>query len=237
MEIFTQGIDINSEMNLYLVVNKLKPASLILLNPCYFNKGYEDIKIERGQMFHEKSYIKLKSKDVAQFREAIDKLSIFYHQGKIELSSFAYWNSGVVQIEQVTFKVGKNKESLDKLVIAKTDEEIGLALGYPIEAVNAFGKNINGETRNGGYYTIALINSKEKGIEIPTWLAYISHVPEELDLVNRNISESSRELSKKYQDFIKKNNPKLAERVEQYFLRSIPKKYKKMPDGNNIIFC
>ena len=232
MKIPAQGIDIDSEKNLYLVANKLKPASLILFSPCYFNKGYDGIKIEGGKKFYETSYVKLKPEDITQFRESVGKLCIFYHQGKIEPRPFDGGNRRVVQIEEVMFEVGKDKESLDKLVVAKTDKEIGLALGYPTEAAEAFGKKINGETRNGHYCEVALIKAQEKGIEIPTWLAYISHVPEELDLVNRNISESSRELGKKYQDFIKKNNPKLAKGVEQDFLRYLLKKYIKTADGD-----
>ena len=121
---------------------------------------------------------------------------------------------------------------MERLLSAKSDREIGLALGFPNESVEAYQKVIDGERRDGSYVSVSLARAKQAGIELPTWLAYICFVPENLDLVNGNISPSSQILAEKYQNFVRKNNPDLARRVEQNFLdRKLPDSWEKTPDG------
>ena len=64
-------------------------------------------------------------------------------------------------------------------------------------------------------------NAENAGISIPSWLAYISFVPEQLDLVSGKISKSSETLGNKYQEFVRANNPELAKRVEARFYKLV----------------
>jgi hypothetical protein len=121
------------------------------------------------------------------------------------------------------FYIAKDQESLEKLVNAKTDEETGIALGYPIEAVKTYQKTINGEKRDGSYVVKAIEKGVNAGKEIPLWLGYIYgfFVPEEIDVVNNRYSPYYSETGKRYQEHVRKNDPDLANRVEDAFRKSI----------------
>ncbi|MGB9748544.1 MAG: hypothetical protein ACP5OZ_02910 [Candidatus Woesearchaeota archaeon] len=116
---------------------------------------------------------------------------------------------------------------------AKTDKALGLALGYLISAAKNFSKNIGGEIINWNYFLVSLAKAKNAGKEIPKWLAYISFVPDELDIVNNKVSEEARMLGKKYRKFVKSNNPELAKRVEEeFFNMMLPDSWEKDSEGN-----
>jgi hypothetical protein len=128
------------------------------------------------------------------------------------------------------FYVSSTQDDLEGLLSAKSDREIGLALGFPIESVEAYQKIIDGERRNGSYVSVSLAKAKQAGLELPTWLAYISFVPKNLDLINENVS--IQRFAEKYQNFVRRNNPNLAKRVEQEFLdREFPDSWEQKPDG------
>ncbi len=228
-------IDIIDELNLYLVVCGLKPASLVTLDPLNFDEGY-DIRRKENMSYNEEPDMRLKPEHINQFRKFLEDLGVPYHQNGTE-NWQTYNESGKpIQAESILFQVGKDKSSLERLLNAKNDGEIGLVLGFPVEAVKAYGKMIDGEIRDGQYAQISLAKAKQAGLELPTWLAYINHIPEDLDLVGGNVSETSQALGKKYQAFVRENNPELAKRVEQHFLnRRLPDFWEKTPNGSYAI--
>lgn len=237
MSKLTQGINIEDELNLYLIDNSLKPASLITLNPLNFDEGY-NIRREGDIWFiHEETDIKLKPEHIEKFREFLDKLDVAYHQNRTENWQTCNENGKPIQAEIILFQVGRDESSLERLLNAKNDKNIGLALGFPVEAVEAYGKIIDDEMRNGQYVQISLAKAKQARLELPTWLAYISYIPEDLDLVGGKVSETSQELGEKYQGFVRANNPDLAKRVEQHFLnKRLPDYWERTPDRSYTIY-
>jgi hypothetical protein len=230
-----QGLDLGDELNLYLTANGLKPASLVVLDPLNFKEGYGIRKKENYIQLRGESDMKLSSQDVEDFRKSLEGSGLYYNQNKIENRQIYNEKGKPINSEWILFQVGKDEPSLKRLLDARTDEETGLALGYPIEAVKAYNKQVNNEIRNGQYFQVSLAKAKKAGLEIPRWLAYISHVPEELDLVEGKVSETSQILGEKYQSFVRKNNPTLAEKVEEHFLnRPYPSKWEKNPDGSYV---
>lgn len=229
----TQGIDIGDELNLYLVANGLKPTSLVTLDPLNFDGGYNIRRDRNIRYIHEESDRRLNSEHIQGFRVALEDLGIAYHQNGTKNWQTYNQNGKPIKAERVLFWVGKDKSSLERLLSADNDEEIGLALGFPIEAVKAYGEMIDGEIRDGQYQQIALAKAKQASLELPTWLSYINHIPEKLDLVSGNISQTSQALGEKYQAFVRENNPELAKRVEQHFLnRRLPDSWERTPNGS-----
>ena len=229
-------LDIGDELNLYLVVNGVKPATMISLNS--LNPSL-DTRVTKSEELRDKVRhvtLRVKSDVVDELKKYLDGSKAKYDDWKQENVSESWDSQGNKTMHQICydhmFYVGSNKEDLEGLLSAKSDRQIGLALSFPIESVEAYQKIINGERRDGSYVSVSLARAKQAGIELPTWLAYICFVPENLDLVNGNISPSSQILAEKYQNFVRKNNPDLARRVEQNFLdRKLPDSWEKTPDG------
>ena len=232
-----KGIDIEDTLNLYLVANALKPACLVTLNPLYFDVGYNLGKNGDTIFIYEESNIKLKPEHIEQFKMYLNKLNVVYHQDKIENWQTYNVNGKPIIVERILFQVGKDSYCLERLLNARNDEEIGLSLGYPLDAVKAYGKMINGERRDGQYVIVSLAKARQAGLELPTWLAYISHVPKYLDLVKGRVSETSKALGKKYQKFVRVNNPDLAKRIEEHFLnKRLPDSWERTPNGSYVIY-
>jgi len=228
-------LHIADELNLYLVANKLKPASMIYIDP-QLPKLEERIKI-REEIKDQIQYRtwELDPLDLENFKEILGELNVSYQCWEQELTSerrsFPSRQKEIFTSKGQMFYVGSNSENLEKLVSAKGHQEIGFALGFPVEAVNSFQQIIDGERRDGQYLVVSLARTKKAGLKIPPWIAYLSYVPENLDFVNNRVSLTSKELGEKYRDFVKKTHPKLAERVEQdFFFRRMPVFWK--PDGN-----
>jgi len=237
-----QGLGVDDELNLYLVVNGLKSAAMITLDPFEFDDGYGIERRGNIALVHTDSDIRLKPEDILRFKSVLDSLGVAYKEKELQTWTTYSVEGGhlksekllePIEVESLLFYVGKDQESLDGLFAAKSDEEIGLSLDYPKEAVKAYGKVIGEERRDGSYAQVCLAKIKQAGVELPLWLAYLSHVPEELDLINGNVSPSSKELGEKYQTFVRNNNPELAKRVEKYFVgRRLPDRWERGPGGS-----
>jgi hypothetical protein len=213
-------IDAMDELNIYLVINKLKPASYITLTSLIPEEGINEPGINE--------------EDINSFIKIFNKLGIVYHQNETANKENHYKNGRTIKIN--SFSVGKDKLSLDRLVKARNDEEIGYALGFPEESVKAFGKVINEERRDGTYLSVSLAKAKKAGLELPSWLAYISFIPEKLDIVNGDISKTGEELGMIYQNFVRKNNPLLAGKAEQFFLNhKLPDSWEKTANKSYIL--
>lgn len=188
---------VTDELNIYLVQHHLKPACFLDISSPEYRDCFENTMKKINLLFNATEHsIELKQRG----REILDSPPFML---------------------SVKYDLGNSKENLERLVNAKSDWEIGIALGYPAEAVKAYDRVINGILRNGGYNLACLAEAEKAGIETPSWLAYLSYVVEELDLVNGNISKSSEALGKKYQKYVRKHNSKLAERAEKYFRQII----------------
>jgi len=237
-------LGVDDELNLYLVANGLKPAAMLTIDPR--NPRLEPFveKSERKILWVRNSKIRLKEGIIENIKELLDKTGINYEGFLEESTSRTYKNFCCLPVPvarerslQYQISAGRDRKSLDRLLEAQTSEERGIVLGYPKEAIEAYKKVIDGERRDGSYIPVSLAKAKQAGLELPTWLAYICFVPENLDLVNGNVSESSKALAEKYQNFVRENNPELAERVEKHFFeRKLPDGWEKRPDGGYAYF-
>ena len=233
-------LNVDDELNIYLVANGLKPASMITVNS--INPKLDD-KVTQ----EERTQDEVKHVDFRLNPDVVDTLKLLLEEQGIFYKDWAEENispffKGSKKFMEHTyhghmFNIGSTQENLDRLLGAETNEERGIALGFPKEAIDAYKKIIDGERRDGTYVHVSLAKAKQAGLELPTWLAYICFIPENLDLVNGNVSESSKALAESYQKFVRENNPELAERVEKHFLeRKLPDKWYKDRDGGYSCF-
>jgi hypothetical protein len=121
---------------------------------------------------------------------------------------------------------GKNSSAVMDSVLNGDTEKIGLSLGYPEDAVKYFSKEFGKRRVAEENFQYPILKAKNEGKEIPDWLAYISYIPEKLDIINGNVSDSSRCLGERYMNYVRKNNPYLAEVVESSFKRYIDTLYR-----------
>ena len=224
------------ELNVLLVAGRLKPASLISIDPQ--NPAFAD-KIITSEEVRDSQKYKVNKVSPEVVVEAINlfaMLALKYRGSQNEWineswDSTGKRNSGVIN-KGYTFYIGSDSLSLDHLVTAKDDKELGLALGFPESAVTSFREVIDGDRRDGSDVPISMAKAKMAGVEIPTWLAYISFVPEQLDFVNKNVCPSTKRLGRRYRDFVQKHEPELAKRVEeQFFARLLPTSWEREEDG------
>jgi len=134
----------------------------------------------------------------------------------MEISPFL-WSADDFTPQEVGFNIAKERRSLDDLRRAQTSQEVGRALGFPEEAIRDFCLVINGERRDASYFFVSLAKAKQHGVVIPSWMAYISFIPEQLDIVGGNMSQTSKALGETYREFVRDTEPDLARRVELSF--------------------
>ena len=117
------------------------------------------------------------------------------------------------------FYMAIDQKHLDDLFSATTKSgekkyrSLGRVFGYPEPAIEFFIQNRNCVQQM--YQSLA--KAELTGIEIPSWLAYISHIPEKLDFVTGNIAPTSKELGEKYQAFMRKRCPRFSKKLEAAF--------------------
>lgn len=205
-------IHTDDKLDIYLVSNRLKPASLVSI---WQKDSKEALILNNGKkqqplgIFH----LLFQNGCLAYDREA---RSLLHNMAELQ-----YRVNPANNASNCHLYVADCGDNLARLIQAEetgADEEWGIAFGYPLEAVQAYGKLINGERRDATYMDVCLAKAKQAGMKLPLWLAYLSFIPEQLDIVGNNVSASSRALGEKYQAFVRKNNPSLAEEVEKYFM-------------------
>lgn len=231
----TEILAVGDELNLYLVVNGLKPATIINLSSfsSSLNGRVKNEELDGGVRY---VTFYLDPSIVDYLRKYLDDLGLKYKDLNHENIAESWGSQGEKIMHEVrhdhAFYVSSNQVDLERLISAKDDRERGLALGFPVESVEAYKQVIDGERRGGHYVPVALAKAKQLGMELPTWLAYISFIPEMFDLINGKISSSSQQLAERYQHFVKQHNPDLANRIEQHFLdRKLPDRWEKARDG------
>lgn len=210
-----EGVMVTDELNIYLVANHLKPATEFMLSI----RGF----------WHPQA--KLEESDVKKFCNLLKQLGLHYSgqtyqvcqpPGEKPKPGLPLKDKTLltlptnVRIKCIEIYIGKTKKDLEDLEKAQTAAEFGKAYGFPKEAIASYNKKVKGIVRDGIYQIVKETEAKRAGIKVPSWLYYISHVPEELDIINNHISKSSEALGKKYERFVKEHNPSLARRLEKF---------------------
>ena len=180
-------------MNLiYTSASKLKPATTFVVPPWYFREKGDD--------------------EINKFKASLSGYSLFWQ----ELEE----KNGLVNAGHRLFNVGASSQNLDRLVNAfkfrhiggvKFFTELGLALGYPADAVEAFPGKEAWSFKN------SLRKAAEARVALPLYLAYLTHIPAKIDLLNGGISSSSQEQAMQYQKHVTEHNPMLAQAVKTEF--------------------
>ena len=197
-----QNMFAKDNLNIYLGIYELKSATLILLNPTIKKIKYTTITTD--------------IKETNEFKKKLDRLNTCYEIQCFKITDICGKKASITEYFEV-FNIAKTEQNLQLLVNAKNDYDIGIALGYPEEAVKNYLKVINGERRDGTYSQVSIAKAKQASIPISILLAYISYVPEQLDIVNNDISQTTKKLGETYQNYTTKNHPGLARIVEVEF--------------------
>lgn len=217
----------DDKLDIYLVSNRLKPASLVSI----WQKDPKEALILNGEKEEEPLGIfnlLFQNGCLAYDREA---RSLLHNMAELQ-----YRVNPANNASNCHLYVADCSDNLARLIQAEEidrDEQWGIAFGYPLEAVQAYDKIINRERRNATYMDVCLAKAKQAGMKLPLWLAYLSFIPEQMDIVGNNVSAPSKALGEKYQAFVRKNNPQLAEEVEKYFMSQLlPDSWVLQPDGS-----
>lgn len=213
-------LSIHEQLVIELVKGGLEPASYVTFGGFTLPSAY-DIQMKGVYVvkFEGKGAVPIKEDIVQAFEEELTSQGIFFRRISKKHALTYDLESNEVLLEVVYYCIGKDARALRRLVVAKTDSEIGMALGYPKDAVESYNKVIDGEKRDGTYFNKSLGDAVKVGKDIPLWIAYISHVPKYFDVVNKNISKSSKKQGEKYQAYVRRVNPGLAEEIEARFKR------------------
>jgi hypothetical protein len=193
-------LPLKDQLYFYLVQESLKP--------CHYTQVF--LSTRRNGTPHPGEEEKAKD-----FYKAIEKYKL-----KLEYLS---QKSGKNRL-RISFCAGKNQESLDSLLKALEDlddRRIGLALGYPQDAVENY-LLINNEIDR--RFCHELKKAVQRKRTIPTWIAYLDHTPAIFDLMQQSISISSIEQAKEYMRYTRQHNEELAESIENNFHEVILKK-------------
>ena len=235
------GIQMVEELDLYLVENGLKPAALITLDTAQFDEGFGISRVGDKREIITDDDLELSDSTITQFDNYLTRRGFVYQTLGRGSKPITNERGKKLSADYSHLAVARNQEDLEKLVLAynninQDEASVGDALGFPRDATEAFNKEIDGEKRNGDYCTISLAKAIQAGIKLPTWLAYMGHVPGQLDLVNDDVSASSREQSERYQAFVREHNPDLARRVEEHFAsKKPPTSLRKDPEHGMIL--
>ncbi len=214
------GLSTRAELELFLISKRAKPAAHITLDGfvTWIDKD-RTARCDRGFSSLTES-LPLSETDLHALELYFPHLSLhyrFHERGNYPISG-AHQKEYTVDI--ASYYVGQDAKSLTALVHAfkrRDDYAIGQALGFPEESCRAFGKKINDVKRNHMYTQVELARARDAHITVPSWMAYVTWVPEEIDFVADRISASTQELAKVYQLVTKEFNSELARRVETNF--------------------
>ena len=142
-------LDVGDELNLYLVANRIKPASMLYVDP---RSPRLESRVTVEEEFRDKiryDTFRLNPSYIEGFRETLSGLCVQYKDWEDELVSDLWDSEGNQRDRTISkgqkFYVGFNQENLERLLFANEDEDFGRALGFPEEAVKAYQKMIDGE--------------------------------------------------------------------------------------------
>lgn len=228
-------LTIPDELTLYLVASGIRPAGTVTLK----REKYEQA--ERSLPGITLATIRPRRQDLEAFNKLLDDAGVEYHLSTAR-SSAALCRKYLripKRIETQLFPlaaIGRDRQSLERVLCAGSDLERGIAFGYPEGAARAYLATVEGERRDDHAVRVALARARAAGISPPPWLAYIHFIPEYLDLVNGHIPPESERIGTKHMEFVRRGRPRLAERVEQHFLgAALPDSWQLHADGSHTL--
>lgn len=116
---------------------------------------------------------------------------------------------------EVTF-VGRSRAGVSLASHALNDYELGHALGYPGDAVLRYSQLTSQGKPPALAYQHDIIMALENGVQLPSWLAYVNHVPSEYNLKKGRVAQSSEEHARIAMEYTVRDNYRLACSLHAY---------------------
>ena len=112
-----EGIFVRNYLNIYLVVNELKPATEFMLNHQYSTDIKITTKVREEQYLREMSR---KKRNILQHKKTLEKLEAVYHIEEEKVDAAVYDDNDkeieTFSQEIIQFGIAKNSKTLDKLL-------------------------------------------------------------------------------------------------------------------------
>ncbi len=121
---------------------------------------------------------------------------------------------------EVTF-VGRRRADVSLASHAHNDYELGFALGYPHDAVLRYSELTSQGKPPALAYQHDMVIAIENGVQLPSWLAYIDHVPSGYNLRKGRVAESSMEHARIAMEYTVKDNYQLACKLHVDFFNRV----------------
>ena len=188
-------------LNMQLVQAGLKPTSLVGIDLGY-KLGFKVVNTQLGTQ----QILVLINAEVDGFKEGEKLLEEIVKNSEVKhaIANTSYYpqSHGQIGIGSV--------DSLKRLKNSKSENEIGLALGFPEDSVRGFSY--------GSYYgldeQVMIFNGERAGKEVPPWWKYLSFVVFGMDLEKGIFPDNVKRIGETYREFTLKNFPELAAQIE-----------------------
>lgn len=214
------GLNTRAELELFLVSKRAKPAAFISLD-AFVSWIDADISARRDTGFADLTHApSLSETDLRNLERYFSLLSVHYRLRDRGSYSVPGSSGKKYSIDIANYYLGQHEKSLAAVIQAfhtRDDYIIGQALGFPEAACRSYGKIVEGVKRDYAYTLVQLAQARDAHISVPSWMAYVTWVPDKLDFVAGNISSSTQELATIYQLITREFNRELAQRVEKSF--------------------
>ena len=121
---------------------------------------------------------------------------------------------------KVTF-AGRSSADVSLAAYASNDYELGNALGYPYDAVSRYFQLTSQGKPPALAYLHNMIIAVENGVQLPSWLAYVDHIPSEYNLKRGKVAESSEEYARIAMEHTVRGNYQLACKLHVDFFNRV----------------
>ena len=121
---------------------------------------------------------------------------------------------------KVTF-AGRSSADVSLAAYASNDYELGNALGYPYDAVSRYFQLTSQGKPPALAYLHNMIIAVENGVQLPSWLAYVDHIPSEYNLKRGKVAESSEGYARIAMEHTVRGNYQLACKLHVDFFNRV----------------
>jgi len=210
-------LDLEGTRDLILVRYGLKPSTSLSLIPNYQN-GSE-------------GYVSYSDEFITNLERALGNFGFQCDQYKVEPFTYIQkWKEDedgkkklIQEVDAVRIYLGKDQESLEKLMNTIGTFEDGYARGYPDSAIKHYRSLYDPEKGDKHIWARYWKKLKEIGSgNAPEELAFISFCPSVTE--NGKFNKDELKLSRDYANFFGENFPKVYERIVEDFKRKIKTK-------------
>lgn len=210
-------LDPKEELKLYLVQQNMLQASKIQLSTTkeylrnYVSKGIPELGTE-GPL---EPITVLKKSTITKFKNFLTKQKIYFVECLPWIKTT--FTETTTKPEAIfSFYISKDFNNLLKAVNQKDITEQLKTLGWPTEEIEPFITKSE-QILLDENYVLAKIAKAKKQKKLPLWVAYLTFIPANIDVVKQSFLPSTKQYCSKIRDYVADNNPDLAARIEKEF--------------------